>query len=99
MNQKCQIIPVLATVLTVVGCSRSALLTRNRVEVTKVPTVVKFERPIPGAGALWEMCFEFDRPGDSDEAGGIYAVLITTSGERRPLVDFKLDRRRERQVC
>ena len=51
------------------------------------------------SGLLWELCFEFDVPGDRHEAGRIHAVLLSTSGQRYPLVEIKLDRRGERVVC
>ena len=89
----------LAFLLTVSGCSRSPHLAGGPIELKEEPTVVRFERPVRSSGFLWEMCFEFDLPRDSHEAGRIHPVLLSTSGQRYPLVESKLDRRGERVVC
>jgi hypothetical protein len=54
---------------------------------------------MPAGGLRWELCFEFDRPGESHQAGDIQAVLLTPSGRRQLFVDVELDRRGESIVC
>lgn len=95
------VLPVVA-LLTVfglpVGCSRPPLLV-GALEVTATPTVARFEQPVPAAGPEWELCFEFDLPGDSHAADGIQAVLLTAAGGRYRLAEATLDRRGEANVC
>ncbi|HEU5179870.1 MAG TPA: hypothetical protein VFW45_03695 [Candidatus Polarisedimenticolia bacterium] len=81
------------------GCSRSPLLVEGPVDLGPSPIVTRFERPMRVSGARWEICFEFDRPGDSHDAEAIDAVLLADSGQRHPLVDSELDRRGEATVC
>jgi len=81
------------------GCSRPELLVSEPVEITPSPRTVRFERAVPASGPRWELCFEFDPPGESRKTRSIEAVLLTTSGERRPLVDVEIDRRGENVVC
>ena len=88
-----------AFVVTASGCSRSPLLASGPIDVKASPTLVRFEHPVTSSGPMWETCFEFDLPGDSHEADRIHAVLLTTSGQRRALVDARLDRRGESHVC
>lgn len=98
MNQARRIVITLTAVVAA-SCSRPALLAGDAIELTASPTVVRFEHPVRANGALWELCFEFDLPGDSHKTDGIYAVLLATSGQRHPLVDTNLDRRGDRLVC
>ena len=81
------------------GCSRSALLVSQSLEVTPSPRTVRFERAVPSRGPRWELCFEFELPGDSRKTKDINAVLLTTSGQRHRLADVQMDRRGESVVC
>jgi hypothetical protein len=99
MNQVNRRIPVLVVLLATLACTRSPLLVGDRIEITKSPNVVRFEKPVRRTGSMWEMCFEFNTPRESHRADGIRAVLLAASGERRPVVDVELDRRGESVVC
>jgi hypothetical protein len=85
--------------LTMIGCSRSPHLAGGPIEIKQAPVVVRFEHPVRSPGPLWELCFEFDLPGDSHDAGGINAVLLTSSAQRYPFITSRLDRRGEAVVC
>ena len=89
----------LVALLAVDGCNRSPLLLEGPVALGPSPIVAQFERSVRVAGTRWEMCFEFDHPGDRHAAGKIDAVLPADSGQRHPLVDSDLDRRGEAIVC
>lgn len=81
------------------ACSRPPALARGGFELSAQPTVVRFEAPVLATGTAWELCFEFDRPGDSHEAEHIQAVLLTAQGERHALTEVEPDRRGESVVC
>lgn len=89
----------IALVFLACACSRSPRLAGGPIELTQVPTVVRFEEPVPAAHPSWELCFEFDLPAHSLSAERIEAVLLTEGGERHALVETRLDRRGERDVC
>ena len=89
----------LAIPVMVTGCSQSPELARGPIQLNESPTVVRFAHPVPSVGALWEICFEFELPGDSHHAGSIHAVLVSTSGHRYELSEPELDRRGEHRVC
>ena len=83
----------------IAGCSRPELLASGPIEVDRSPRLVRFARPVAASGPRWELCFGFDRPGDSHRAGDIQAVLNTSSGRQQLFVDVELDRRGESIVC
>jgi hypothetical protein len=99
MNQVKQMVPVLIVLWATIACTRSELLVGGPVDLTKSPIVARFDKPVQSTGPRWELCFEFNIPGDSRSADGIQAVLLATSGQRRTLVDAELDRRGESVVC
>ena len=90
---------LVAALASVSACARPAILVGAPLELTESPAVVRLERPVAATGPSWELCFEFDLPGDSHGAGGIAAVLVAASGQRHPIVDPELDRRGESVVC
>lgn len=81
------------------ACARPPELARGPFELSAQPTVVRFEEPVLASGTGWELCLEFDRPGDSHEAEHLQAVLLTTEGARHALAEVELDRRGESVVC
>lgn len=81
------------------ACSRPPELARGRFELSAEPTVVRFEAPVLATGTGWELCFEFDLPGDSHSAEHLAVVLLTAQGERHALSEVSLDRRGESVVC
>ena len=85
--------------LTVIGCSRSPHLAAGPIELEPLPVLVRFEHPVQSPGPLWELCFEFDLPGDSHNAADIHAVLLTSSAQRYSFIESALDRRGEAVVC
>jgi hypothetical protein len=54
---------------------------------------------VRGGGENWEICFEFDIPGESYAAGRIGVTLIGSKGEHYQLAHIDLDRRGEAVVC
>ena len=90
---------VLALVASASGCSRSPRLAEGPIDLGPRATVVRFEQPVPIAAPSWEVCFEFQRPGDSHQAGRIAVVLLATTGERYRLAESVLDRQGEAIVC
>lgn len=100
MHRASQIAIIPAALVIAWGCSRQAVLVGRSVEVAESPIVARFEHPVQAdVQQPWEMCFEFDLPGDSHNAAGIRAVLVSSSGQRHPLVDTKVDRRGDSLVC
>jgi len=81
------------------GCSAPPHLADGPLNLEEVPTVTRFERPVRSVGPIWELCFEFDIPGDSHEVGRIHAALVATTGQRYGLEKSVLDRRGEAVVC
>lgn len=81
------------------ACSRPPELARGHFELSAEPTVVRFEAPVLATGTGWELCFEFDLPGDSHAAEHLAVVLLTAEGERHALSEVELDRRGESVVC
>lgn len=96
-----EILSILAAAILplAIGCSRSPRLAEGPIDVTELPAVVRFDRPVHATGPMWEMCFEFDRSADSRDAGRIHLVLLSTSGRRYTLSDVTLDRQGESVVC
>ena len=90
---------LLAALVAATACARPPLLVGTPLELTGSPALVRLDRPVAATGPGWELCFEFDLPGDSHGAGDITAVLVGTSGQRHRIVDAELDRRGESVVC
>jgi hypothetical protein len=90
---------ILVLMGTAAGCSRLPRLAEGPIDLSQRPTVVRFVQPVTSSGQTWELCFEFDRPGDSHRAATIHATLMTSSGDRAPLRAPTLDRKGESTVC
>jgi hypothetical protein len=90
---------LLVTPLAVMACSVSPVLVSHPIEVTPSGSFARFEHAVPSSVEPWEICLEFDRPGDSHLAEQIQIALHGTSGKRHPLADVRLDRRGESVVC
>ena len=89
----------LVLILAASGCGRSPRLASGPIDLTPSPTLVRFTQPVTSQGPTWELCFEFDVPGDSHGAGGIHATLLDGAGGRAELTGVTLDRRGESRVC
>jgi hypothetical protein len=90
---------LVSALLGSLGCSVSPVLVGHPVEVTHSGAFARFEQAVPASVAQWEICLEFDQPGDSHLAEEIAIALHGTSGKRHPLGDVRLDRRGESVVC
>jgi hypothetical protein len=88
-----------SVLLTAIACSRSPRLAEGPISLNAVPTTVWFEKAVPASEPSWELCYEFNVPGDSHLAGRIQAVLVAASGQRYVLADSQEDRRGESVVC
>ena len=84
---------------SVAGCGRPPNLADGPIDLTERPTTVRFIQPAPASGQTWELCFEFDLPGDSHHAASIHATLLSSSGSRAAIATPTLDRRGESTVC
>jgi hypothetical protein len=80
------------------GCSRTQQVARGPIDVRAVPTEVRFDHLVVAHGSKREVCFEFERPGDSRLASKIRVTLVTAAGSKEPL-SGKLDRRGEALVA
>jgi hypothetical protein len=89
----------MAMVGILAACGRSPHLAGGPIDLSERPTTVRFVQPVPSQGQTWELCFEFDRPGDSHRAGTIHATLVSASGGRAAIRTPTLDRRGESVVC
>ena len=85
--------------LVVSACSRPQVLVAGPIELTPERTIARLAQPVPARGENWEICFEFNIPGESYAAGQIGVILIGNKGEHFDLVDVDLDRRAEAVVC
>jgi hypothetical protein len=83
----------------VAGCGRPPDLAHGPIDLTDRPTTVRFVHPVSWSGESWELCFEFDLPGDSHHAATIHATLVSSSGSRAEMSTPRLDRRGESTVC
>ncbi len=81
-----------------VGCGRGELVARGPIEIGPTPVEVRFTKPALAHGARRELCFEFEKPGDSRLAAKIRATLVTVAGRKEPL-QGELDRRGEALVA
>lgn len=89
----------IAIIGSVAGCGRPPNLADGPIDLTERPTTVRFIQPVPSYGQTWELCFEFDLPGDSHHAATIHATLVSSSGSRVAISAQTLDRRGESTVC
>jgi hypothetical protein len=90
---------VLAMIGTVTACGRSPLLAGGPIDLSEHPTTLRFIQPVPLQGEVWELCFEFDQPGESHRASTIHATLVSSTGGRAAIRAPTLDRRGESTVC
>jgi hypothetical protein len=92
---------VLLTMLlgSLTACSRPPLLAGGPIALSERPTTVHFMQPVLSNGHTWELCFEFELPGDSHRAATIHATLVSSSGSRATIRTPTLDRRGESTVC
>lgn len=90
---------LLCALLVGAACSRPPLLVAGPIEITPQRTSVRLAQPVRADGEDWEICFEFDVPGESYAAGQIGVTLIGNQGEHFELDDIDLDRRGEAVVC
>jgi hypothetical protein len=81
------------------SCSRPPLLVAGPIDLTPEQTIVRLARPVRADGENWEICFEFDIPGESYAAGRIGVTLIGNKGEQFTIDGIDLDRRGEAVVC
>jgi len=88
-----------AAVVAMMACDSGPRLADGPIDITEGPKMVRFHRPVEASGLSWELCFEFDLPGDSHSASAIEVALVSSSGGRFPLIDPTLDRRGESIVC
>jgi hypothetical protein len=88
-----------AALLLPAGCSRAPLAARGPFDLTTTPVNVPLAQPVAAAGPIWELTFEFDRPGDSHAADCLHVALVTADGRRHVLVAPQYDRRGESMVC
>jgi hypothetical protein len=88
-----------ALIATLAGCARSPHLADGPIDLSPNPTTVRFVQPVTSYGQAWELCFEFDLPGDSQRAAAIHARLVSSSGDRVEIRMPALDRRGESTVC
>lgn len=86
------------TLLVLSACGRGELVARGPVEIGPTPVEVRFTKPAFAHGPRRELCFEFEKPGDSRHAAKIRATLVTVSGRKEPL-EGALDRRGEALVA
>ena len=89
----------IALIGSVAGCGRPPNLANGPVALTERPTTVRFIQPVSSSGQTWELCFQFDLPGDSHHAATIHATLLSSSGTRAVISTPTLDRRGESTVC
>lgn len=66
--------------------------------VDSAPTAVPFAVPLPAPEGARALCFEFERPGDSGEAGSFTVVLTAVDGVQ-DTVRGRVDRVGESSVC
>ena len=93
---------IASALLMVVGlaaCGRPPHLVDGPIEITDQPITIRFDRLAASAGPIWELCFEFDPPGDSRRAADIQATLLAAGGARAMLRNPSLDRQGESVVC
>ena len=83
----------------VTACGRPPLLARGPINLSDRPLVVALAPPVVPQGSLFELCVEFDRPGESFWAASLEAVFISSAGVRERLRDASVDRRGEARVC
>lgn len=90
---------LLCALLVEAACSRPPLLVGGPIELTPDRTIVRFAQPVPAGSENWEICFEFDIPGESYAAASIGVTLIGKKGEHYSIENVDLDRRGETVVC
>ncbi len=90
---------VIAIIGSLAGCDRPPVLVDGPIDLTERPSTVYFVQPVPSYGQTWELCFEFDLPGDSHHAATIHATLVSVSGSRATISTPTLDRRGETTAC
>lgn len=99
MRTRLPIALVFAACVTVVGCSRPPLLVQGPLRLDRQPASARLESPVTWQGQDWELCFEFERPGDSHGAGTVATALVVTTGAPVPMRVVEVDRRGEATVC
>ena len=87
------------SVVVFLACDRSPLLSSGPITLNPNPTVVLFADSARARSQTWELIFHFGKPGDSQNASSIRAVLLTTDNLRDSLQSVKFDRRGEAIVC
>jgi hypothetical protein len=98
MSARARILLV-AVIGTVPACGRPPLLAAGPIDLSERPVTVRFLEPVSSDGRSWELCFEFDPPGDSHRAAQIHTTLVSSSGHRAAVSTPTLDRRGESIVC
>lgn len=81
------------------GCERAPHLASGPFDIGPQPQRVQFDSPVSAAGENWEICFEFDIPGDSHRTRSIEVTLLTVDDRAYQLDVSSLDRRGESTVC
>jgi hypothetical protein len=90
---------LVSSALLASACSRSPRLAEGPISINAIPTTVWFEKAVPASEPSWELCYEFNIPGESHQGVRIQAVLVAASGQRYVLADREVDRRGESIVC
>src|ERR1700752_170223 len=80
------------------GCESPPRLAKGPI-VLEQSTTVPIIKPVAEGAGGWELCFEFDTPGDSQNAHNIEAMLRSDAGRVYPLGSARYDRRGESLVC
>lgn len=80
------------------GCGNPPRLANGPIVLEQSKTIQFIEPVTEGAGG-WELCFEFETPGDSQNAHNIEAMLRSDAGKVYPLGSPRYDRRGESVVC
>jgi len=80
------------------GCGNPPRLANGPIVVEQSQTI-PFIEPVTADAGGWELCFEFETPGDSQNAHNIEAMLRSDAGRVYPLGSPRYDRRAESVVC
>jgi hypothetical protein len=89
----------LAAMVVSASCGNLPHLASGPIDLGPAPTLVRFDAAVRAALDEFTLCFEFERPGASDEAKHIVATFLTPSQRRYTFADSDLDRRGELIVC
>ena len=80
------------------GCGNPPRLANGPIVLEQSQTI-PFIAPVTEGAGGWELCFEFETPGDSQNAHNIEAMLRSDAGRVYPLGSKRYDRRGESIVC